>query len=172
MIRPLLRFGAWMVCGIGPALLVQQRELPEPRAQLTVRNVVPQVDVVIELQTAEEQTVVPYCGETEYGIPILCILKAKLEVQTREGWRPAKLRTTYGVLGGPPSGRIAGKLIAPKGKGSFVFAFSRRFFDVEVGQQLRVVLDAWPDEQSMRAGGQPIQLTSPPFECPESGTGR
>ena len=106
-----LKLGALIVCGIVPTLLGQQGESAAPKAQLGVRNVIPSVNVVIELQAAEEQISVPYCGETEYGTPILCFLKALLEVQTREGWRPAKLRTTYGVLGVPPAVRILPKSI-------------------------------------------------------------
>jgi len=163
---------ALVACAAGPTLLAQQAETAAPKAQLTVKTVVPQVEVVVEIQSAGQHLVVPVCGETEYGTAILCVPGARLEVQTQEGWRPAKLRTTYGALGGPPGGRIAGRAIAPKSRDSFVFVFSRRFFEVEVGQRLRVSVDAWPDEQSMRSGGQSIQLASPPFECPESGTGR
>jgi hypothetical protein len=158
-------------CGIGSILWGQPGETASAKARLVVKNVVPQIDVVVELQAGGEQAVVPVCGETEYGTPILCILKTRLQVQTRGGWRPVRLRTTYGVLGGSPEGRITGKVVQPMGKGTFVFVFSRRYFDVEVGQRLRILVDAWPDEQSMRSRGTPIQMASTPFECPESGTG-
>ena len=92
-------------------------------------------------------------------------------MQTLEGWRPVKLRSTYSVLGAPPEIRVLRKTVPRHGKSAFVLVFSRRFFEVEVGQRLRVLIDAWPDEQAMESGAEPIQLVSPLFECPESGTG-
>jgi hypothetical protein len=38
---------------------------------------------------------------------------------------------------------------------------------VESGQQLRVVIDAWSDPQSMKNGAEPIKIYSDPFQCPE-----
>jgi hypothetical protein len=62
-----------------------------------------------------------------------------------------------------------GVLIAPRSEVPFEFRFSRRYFEVEPGQQLRVVVDVWPDGQSMKADGRSTQLASPPFECPQIG---
>jgi hypothetical protein len=143
-------------------------------AQLEVESVqaVPQVFVNIQLRVPKQPMFIPYCGEAEGGEKVLCTGATHLEVRTKEGWRPAKLRTTFGVLGALSLQRARGVQIAPKSGASFSFQFSRRFFEVDPGQQLRVVLDAWSDQQSMKAGGRRMQLISPPFDCPEIGTGR
>jgi hypothetical protein len=158
----------------GIARSQQGQNEPKQVGQVDVASVraVPQVYVALRLRTSDQQVFVPYCGESDTGEKILCTLGAHLEVRTSRGWRPAKLRTTYGVLGASSLGRAGGSLIAPRSEASFSFQFSRRFFEVEPGQQLRVVVDAWPDEQSMKMSGRSIQLTSPPFECPQTGTGR
>ncbi len=67
---------------------------------------------------------------------------------------------------------MAEKRIERRGKAAFVFTFIRWFDDVGVGQRLRIVDGAWSDERCMKTGGQPIELASPSFECPESGTRR
>jgi hypothetical protein len=143
-------------------------------AQLEVENVhaVPQVYVDIRLRASEKPIFVPYCGESEGGEKVLCTVATHLEVKTKDGWRPAKLRITFGVLGALSLSHARGVQIAPKSSASFSFQFSRRFFEVDSGQQLRVRVDAWSDEQSMKAGRQPTQFISPPFNCPETGTGQ
>lgn len=143
-------------------------------AQLEVENVhaVPQVFVDLRLRASEQPMFIPYCEESEGGEKILCTVATHLEVKTKDGWRPAKLRTTFGVLGGLSLSHARGIQIAPQSVASFSFQFSRRFFEVDPGQQLRVRVDAWSDEQSMKAGRQGMQLVSPPFNCPETGTGR
>lgn len=167
----LLSLAAVMLFAVPPALQGQSER--KQLAQLDVGTVqaVQQVYVTLRLRTADQQLFVPYCGELEGGEKVLCTLGTHLEVQTSQGWRRAKLRTTFGVLGGWSLDLAHGSLIAPRSGASFNFRFSRRFFQVEQGQQLRVVVDAWPDEQSMRTGGRSIQLISPPFECPHTGTG-
>jgi hypothetical protein len=142
-------------------------------AQVEVEHVtaVPQVYVDIRLRASEQPMFIPYCGESERE-KILCTAATHLEVKTKNGWRPAKLRTTFGVLGALSLSYARGIQIARKGGASFSFQFSRRWFEVDPGQQLRVRVDAWPDEQSMKAGRQGMQLVSPPFNCPETGTGR
>jgi hypothetical protein len=163
--------GSAMLLGTA-SLLCGQKE-PAQKTQLDIVTVLPQVHVVIEVHTADEPIVVPYCGETDLGVPILCFRgsRANLEVQTAQGWQPVKLRTTHGVVGGPPSARFRYRLVPRQSKAYFVFQFSGRWFDVEPGQQLRVVLDAWPDEGAVN-NVRPAGLISPPFECPQSGTGQ
>ena len=70
------------------------------------------------------------------------------------------------VLGAASLGRAGGVPIAPRSEAPFSFQSSRRFFEGRSGQRLRIVVDAWPDMESMKAGGRSIQFTSPPFECP------
>jgi len=159
---------------LGIARPLRGQNEPKQVAQLEVGTVqaVPQVYVSLRLRTSDQQVFIPYCGVSEGADKILCTLGVHLQVQTSKGWRPAKLRTTYGVLGALLLGKAGGTLIAPRSGASFDFQFSRRFFEVEPGQRLRVVVDVWTDEQSMKSGGPSIQLISPAFECPQTGIDR
>jgi len=142
--------------------------------QLDIRGVhaVPQVYVTLQLRTFDQQVFVPYCGQLESGEKILCTVATHLEVETHNGWHPAKLRTRYGVLGGVSLEGAKGALIPPHTDTSFAFQFSRRFFEVDPGQRLRLVVETWGDERSMRAGDRSLrQLVSPSFRCPETGLG-
>jgi len=70
------------------------------------------------------------------------------------------------VLGGMPPDKWMFQRIPAGRKHDFLFTFTRDDFAVETGQQMRAVVDAWPDEPSMRARQGSIQLTSPAFDCP------
>ena len=140
-----------------------------PVARLDVEAALPTIVVVIQLHSIERQLFVPVCGEDEMGTPILCGGSARLEIHTAAGWSPAKLRTDYGVLGAPPPARLGGRLLEPNGDARFLFLFSRADFDVKTGQRVRIVLDTWSDERSMKAGVTAVPLPSPPFRCPTSG---
>lgn len=165
-------FAAIALFGISRPVQCQKESKQVAQLEIGSIRAVPQVYVSLRLRTSDQQVFVPFCGESESGGKILCALGAHLQVRTSKGWRPAKLRTTYGVLGASLLERAGGSLIPPKSGESFDFQFSRRFFKVEAGQQLRVVVDTWPDEQSMKTPGRSIQLVSPPFECPQTGTGQ
>lgn len=143
---------------------------PVGTATIEVRSVIPQVYAAFELR-AEDNIVIPYCAETELGTPILCFSRIRLQVETAGQWRAAKLRKTFGVLANPIDARMKARIMGPGTKAVFVFVFSRRFFEVDPGQKMRVIVEAWSDSESMRTRRPPIQLTSPAFECPESGTG-
>jgi len=172
--RMFLKLSASLILGITTTTFAQSTERMSTlsEARITTARAIPQIAVYVELQAGKEQMVVARCGETIARMPILCTSRARLEVQTQKGWKAAKLRTTYGVLGGPPRGQEAGLLVAADERASIAYVFSRRFFEVDSGQMLRVVVDTWPNERSMKDGGPPGQLVSPSFECPESGVGR
>ena len=61
------------------------------------------------------------------------------------------------------------QVLAKRVEAEFIFRFSRDYFEVDPGQQLRVVIDVWKDEQSMKDGEEPIKLYSQPFKCPQIG---
>ncbi len=173
MIKQLVPIFA-VVALFGTTRSLRCQSQPKAVAQLELGSVhaVPQVYVGLRLRTSDQQVFVPFCGEAEGGLKILCTAGVHLEVQAGQGWRPVKLRTTYGALGASSLGRARGDLIAPKSEASFIFQFSRRYFEVEPGQHLRVVVDAWPDKEAMKTGGPSTSLTSPPFECPQIGIDR
>ena len=122
------------------------------------------VSVDIWLYTADDSLFVPYCGEDESGRRDLCGLAAHLEKMTPQGWRRAELRN--GTLTGKDPHMAPGDVIPPGSKGSFTFIFSTDAFGIPPGTHLRVVVDSWPDEKSMRAHAPPIKVTSPEFVCP------
>jgi hypothetical protein len=149
---------------IGQPLLSQNT----PKANASVANVqlIETVSLQLTVFSPETQLIVPYCGEGESGSETLCNLAIHVEVETGSGWRPMRLRTTDAVLGGVPSDRWKVRQIAAGRRRDFVFAFPKNEFAVEHGQRLRIVIDAWPDEHSMKMGGAPIKLTTAPFKCP------
>ncbi len=154
----------------GLSLWVQAQPASGP--ELELRNIIPHVLLSIRISTAAEPLFVPHCGETEYGTRILCLAGVHLQVQSHQEWNPVKLRHTFGVLGVARLARFGGRLIPAHSDASVVFDFSRRWFEVEPGQQLRIIVDAWANEQAMKAGAAPTPLTSSVFRCPQIGTGR
>ena len=60
--------GSVMILG-SASLLFGQKE-PTRETQVDIVTVLPQIHVVIEVHTADAQIVVPYCGETDLGVPI------------------------------------------------------------------------------------------------------
>ena len=116
--------------------------------------------------SAEKELLVPYCAKGEGGTETLCNLSIHIEVETRAEWRPMKPRHREVVLGGIRPDKWKFRLIPAEQRRDFLFAFTKDDFAVHRGQRLRVVVDAWSDEQSMRTGQQPIRLASPAFVCP------
>jgi len=127
---------------------------------------VPQIYVSVKLRSQEKQMFVPFCSKGEGGPPFLCTLGVHLQVQTKSGWRAVSLKTTSGVPGGAVVANASGRVISSNETAVFDFEFSKRFYSVTRGQQLRLIVDVWPDEVSMRKGQNRIQLESEPFECP------
>jgi hypothetical protein len=164
----------WLLVGVASMLqwcvptVFGQSAGTSPLVSVDVGSVVQMTTVRIEVKTGHRTYVVQYCGETPYGMPILCSQAARLEVQTPQGWHLAKPRRGLAaIIVDPLPARVRPMLIPPTSERSLVFEFGRWFVDVSPKQQLRVVVDVWPDEQSMRAGRKPTQITSPPFQCPE-----
>ena len=109
------------------------------------------VSVEITVFSPEKDLVVPYCGDGEGRADSLCILPAYLEVQTSRGWKPVKLRHSDAVLGEVPLDRRRLRLIPAGQNHDFSMSFRKEEFAVERGQRLRVVVNAWPDEESMKS---------------------
>lgn len=146
--------------------LLSGQEMPKA-ATVSIERVraVPQIYVAVAIEAADRQLFVPYCGTSEGGENILCTAGTRLEVHTQGRWIPVKLRTTHGVLGAARLGRAGGRRIESGSRATFLFQFSTHFYDVERGQRLRVVVDTWADEQSMKSGQVPLSASSPAFKC-------
>jgi len=120
------------------------------------------VEIGLYLQASQEPLFVPYCEERKDGEESLCT--ARLEVETQDGWRSASHKPD---LAATLSGVISTerRLISPGHGAMFTFVFSKDIFAITHGQRLRVMVDAWPDEHSIKTGGQIIQLASTPFDA-------
>ena len=115
----------------------------------------------VRVNTMDKQLAVPYCQEFEDG-ERLCYHSSRLEIRSQEGWLPVKTRYKEIVLGDrPPSIRV----VAPREGRTFLY-FIPKVCAVEHGDLLRLVIDAWPSEQSMKRGSQPNRITSPAFVFP------
>jgi hypothetical protein len=124
------------------------------------------VSVRVEVRASGNQLVVPYCGEDETGIRVLCSGAAALEVASGQGWVPARPKKEGQIPGAVPREQWRTAIINSGGRRYFVFSFSKEFFGVRQGQRLRIKIGTWADAESMKAGTSAVQLTSPPFGCP------
>jgi hypothetical protein len=157
---------ALLILGVTEPLWGQN--ISKPTAKVTDVRAVHSVSIKIRVFSGDKDVFVPYCGQSEGGTEFLCGPPAPthLEVQTANGWRPVRLRTNDAVLGRLSPERWDIRPIPAGGWHDFLFGLSKDDLAIEGGQRLRLVVDAWPDEQSVRSGGRPIQLATPPFECP------
>lgn len=149
----------------GMALPLWGRDASKPSASIT-HILIQSVSITIRVSATDKRLVVPHCGEGNGGTQSLCYKPTNLQVESPQGWQPVRLRLR-------PNDRVLGSLLPreiqsiPAGEShEFSLTFSKVDFAVESGQRLRYIVDAWPDEKSMRAGGAPIHLATPPFECP------
>lgn len=167
----MLGLAAVTLFGTGQLLRSQSEPKEGPRIALGSVRAVPQVYVSLRLRAADKQIFVPYCGQPERGTTItgiLCTLGTHLEVRRGSEWYPARPKTSLGaILGGLRLDLADGSLLPPGIEEEFEYVFSRRYFEVDPGQTLRVAVDVWPDEQSMRGGRKSTQIASPAFECPQ-----
>jgi hypothetical protein len=183
--QPMLCLAVVALFGIGQALRGQSEPKEGPRLDLGNVGAIPQIYVSLRLRAPDKQIFVPYCGQSKIGTwdkslfapyqsqavanttRILCTAGTHLQVRSGAEWVPAGARTTFGILGRLPLDLADGVLIAPGSELSFEYEFSRRYFQVEPGQLLRVIVDLWPDEESMKSGRPSTKIASPPFECPQ-----
>jgi hypothetical protein len=139
----------------------------KPSVQVTRVRVWRTMSVTVSIFAGDQDLIVPYCGLSASSEESLCgpPTPTRLEVQTAKGWRPVGLR--YDAALGALSPEVwKARLIPARKWHVFSLLFSKDDFAVKSGQRLRLVIDAWPDEQSMRSGGRPIELTTTAFECP------
>jgi len=147
------------------SLLFGQRP-QKPRAEVSNVQLTRSVLIEVTMFAADKILFVPFCGESDAGTKSLCYGPARVEVQKRGNWRPVELRHRDAILGALAPDRRKAEKIEAGGRGRFILAISKDDFAVETGQRLRLVVDAWPNEQSARNGGQPIQMVTPSFGCP------
>jgi hypothetical protein len=141
----------------------------EPSRKAQIRVVVPGgrylVRVDVWVLTSEDPLFVPYCGKQESGREVLCTRAAWLEQQTQQGWRKAEVKGSTVSPGRDPR-EAEGVLIPPRSKRPFSFTFDTDVLGISPGTRLRVVVQTWSNENSVRAGDAPTRMTSPEFVCP------
>lgn len=122
------------------------------------------ISIKVNLRNSNESRVfVPTCGELR-GDNYLCDLAVHVEAETPQGWQPAKLKFDSAVLGGIPPEK--GVVIEPGRAATFVCEFNADLFKLSKGQRLRLIVDTWSDEPSMKARKTPLRLVSPVFKKP------
>ncbi len=151
--------------------------LESPTAALRVSNwrienmgEVPSVVVEIQLRTGDSELALPYCGTSQDGDHLLCLECAHLQHKLNGAWSSVLRRRLFGLLG--VTKRTGVVKVKARGSQRLKFVYSRRFFEVEPGQQLRIVVDAWADDQSVPSQFEtdrnpaPYHLQTPVFRCP------
>ena len=124
------------------------------------------VEVQIRVRAGEQQLAIPFCQTDEGQREILCNLATTLEVKTRTGWHPAKTPPDSGLFGGAPLIRANVRLIPPHKSAIFTYEFTKGVFSITPGQQLRVMVDAWPDQKSVTTNVPGLRIASPMFAYP------
>lgn len=154
----------------GIALSQQITKQVEEPGGLDVKNVgtISRIYINMQFHTSDNPVFIRYCADRFDGVKILCPLQgSEVEVRTSQGWRPAKQKLIHGVFTPPHHDYVFSTMIKPHDEATFQFEFSRNYFEVEPGQQLRVVIDTWNNEQSMKNDDEPIKIYSQPFKCPK-----
>ena len=124
------------------------------------------VQVRFRVDASEQALAIPYCMTDEAGSEQTCSLATSLQVKTPQGWRSAGLRSNSGVLGGVPLSSAKIRLLQPHTGAYFRFTFAQHLFKIDRGQQLRVIVDAWPNEQAVVTSAPSVRLQSPVFQLP------
>jgi hypothetical protein len=164
MTKQVLSFAVIALLGIQCPLGCQDGPKEMAKIEIENVNVISFVNIFIIVRTSDKPLFIPYCGESEGGQMFLCSLGTELQVQSADGWHTADLETRYGVLSGVKMSK--GIMITSNSKTQFIYQFARRYYKVEPGQVLRLVVKAWRDKKSMDLNDQIISLTSLPFKCP------
>ena len=162
----LVVLGALFVLGCLPSSAAE----PEQPVEASLDDLTVQTRHLIlvrqRLRTGSAQLVVPICATDEAQYEYLCGLGVRLEVHVDRGWGPATPTPSMGILGGMPLSKASPRLIAANSSAEFAFEFAKDVFILNPGQPVRLVVDAWPSVEAMRANGPPIRLVGPSFRVP------
>jgi hypothetical protein len=124
------------------------------------------IRVQVQVNTSQRQWSVPYCqvsGSSGSSFEQLCSGWTRLERRTNSGWWPVERRYKETRLGDVPPRAIT---ISPNSGHRFLYVFSKEIFAVKTGEQLRVSIPTYADEEAFKRGAEPAWIATPPFECP------
>ncbi len=121
------------------------------------------IRVEVQVNTSQRKWSVPYCQVSGSSPEQLCSGWTRLERKTNSGWRPVELRYKETRLGDLPPKAIT---ISPNSGHRFLYVFSKELFAIKTGEQLRVSIAMYADEEAFKRGVEPAWLATPPLECP------
>jgi len=122
--------------------------------------------VALDIRAGDTALVIPVCDTDALEELFLCSLASELQVQSSQGWVPAPTPRVGPLLGGISLDRAKASVVQPGSSTRFVFQFAKHVYVLGKGQQLRVVVHAWPDEVAMRSNGPKIHIEGPVFTLP------
>lgn len=166
MLQKAILIGIKCVLGILPLGGVIAQDIHGSRVQLNETRVTKLFSMKVVVLAVDRDLVVPFCGESEGGARTLCNLPTRLEVKMSQGWNVVELKHSHRILGGVPVKNWKAQLVRESQGHEFIFMLPMDEFNMESGQELRLIIDTWPDEESMRSGKQPIKLITPEVKCP------
>ena len=124
------------------------------------------ISIRVDIRSSENNICLAYAGLTEDGTEILYYNSIHLETDTGKGWKNVAYKWPEIKLGYLPSHLIKVKTLSSSCRHKFVIQFNKSLYLVTRGQKLRVIIDTWTDEESMRVGKPSIPLISDSFRCP------
>ena len=132
-----------------------------------ILNVQPSKVVYVDIRSSTRPLFLPSCGGSEQDGYSLCQGAAFLEIRRGKNWERAKPpKGMLATLGTENSSEWKWISIGTSSSGRFVFAFTPELLGVSAGAQVRITVDAWTDQNSLKQDGSHITFTSPTFVCP------
>jgi hypothetical protein len=121
------------------------------------------VTISVDVHSGDKEILIPYCGIKESEKLYLCNLAYRIEVKASEGW-PLGKNFVFDTGGRPPD-KWKIKHIPAGDWEPFYLQINLGMFNVYKGQTLRVIIDTWRDERSLRTGKNAIKLTTNEIQC-------
>jgi len=130
-------------------------------AHTEILSALTKVVVRARIVAGAEPLVIPTCGTSDNQEPHLCTLGVGIEVETAHGWVAASLTPDIGsVPGGIPLDRTKAKTIEPGMNAEVRFTFDKQDYVLRAGQHVRLRIDTWSTEDSMRANGPKVSVVT------------
>lgn len=108
---------------------------------------------------------VPVCQQPTNEIAFPCMVR--IEVHTSQGWVPVQIKRKYKAkLGFLPAEYWKPQVVLPGQSASFTYSFLMKLFAIKQGERLRLAVDVWMDEKTMKTGENGIHVVSRSFACP------
>lgn len=157
-----LGFLLFSAAGILKAVDLKTKE-PDLSIQSSRRQT--EIEVVVAVANSSKGSiVVPFCGEMN-GRLYLCDLAVRMDVYSGNRWQEASAKCDYCGL---PGGVALEECVTVKSgqTTSLVYQFASDYFRVARGQRVRLVLDVWPNKDSLKKREGATKISSPAFVLP------